>query len=85
VSGVSFVRSEGQRIRTRLPSLDGIRAVCIALVLGAHAARSIGFPDGWKAGASYVVNGPLGVPVFFALFGMFRWRGRQAKKDKYRL
>jgi len=27
----------------------------------------------------------LGVPAFFALFGMFRWRGRQAKKDKYRL
>ena len=69
MSGVSFVRSEGQRIRTRLPSLDGIRAVCIALVLGAHAARSIGFPDGWKAGASYVVNGPLGVTVFFVLSG----------------
>jgi ABC-type uncharacterized transport system involved in gliding motility auxiliary subunit len=27
----------------------------------------------------------LGVPVFFAFFGLFRWRGRQAKKDKYRL
>jgi hypothetical protein len=27
----------------------------------------------------------LGVPLFFAFFGMFRWRGRQTKKDKYRL
>jgi ABC-type uncharacterized transport system involved in gliding motility auxiliary subunit len=27
----------------------------------------------------------LGVPLFFAFFGLFRWRGRQAKKDKYRL
>ncbi len=27
----------------------------------------------------------LGVPFFFAFFGMFRWRGRQTKKDKYRL
>ena len=27
----------------------------------------------------------MGVPLFFAFFGMFRWRGRQTKKDKYRL
>ena len=27
----------------------------------------------------------LGVPLAFAFFGLFRWRGRQAKKDKYRL
>jgi hypothetical protein len=27
----------------------------------------------------------LGIPLFFAFFGMFRWRGRQQKKDKYRL
>jgi ABC-type uncharacterized transport system involved in gliding motility auxiliary subunit len=27
----------------------------------------------------------LGVPLFFGFFGLFRWRGRQAKKDKYRL
>jgi len=27
----------------------------------------------------------LGVPLFFAFFGLFRWRGRQAKKDQYRL
>lgn len=27
----------------------------------------------------------LGMPLFFALFGVFRWRGRQARKDQYRL
>jgi len=27
----------------------------------------------------------LGVPLLFAGFGVFRWRGRQAKKDQYRL
>lgn len=27
----------------------------------------------------------LGVPLFFAFFGLFRWRGRQSKKDQYRL
>jgi hypothetical protein len=26
-----------------------------------------------------------GVPVFFALFGFFRWRGRQARKGQYKL
>jgi ABC-type uncharacterized transport system involved in gliding motility auxiliary subunit len=26
-----------------------------------------------------------GIPLFFAFFGLFRWRGRQEKKDKYRL
>ena len=27
----------------------------------------------------------LGMPLFFAFFGLFRWRGRQSKKDQYRL
>jgi ABC-type uncharacterized transport system involved in gliding motility auxiliary subunit len=27
----------------------------------------------------------LGVPLFFGLFGVFRWRERNAKKDKYKL
>ena len=27
----------------------------------------------------------LGMPLFFAFFGVMRWRGRQAKKDQYRL
>lgn len=27
----------------------------------------------------------LGVPLFFAFFGVLRWRGRQSKKDQYRI
>jgi ABC-type uncharacterized transport system involved in gliding motility auxiliary subunit len=27
----------------------------------------------------------LGMPLFFALFGVFRWRGRQTRKDQYKL
>jgi ABC-type uncharacterized transport system involved in gliding motility auxiliary subunit len=27
----------------------------------------------------------IGMPLFFAAFGLFRWRGRQAKKDLYKL
>lgn len=27
----------------------------------------------------------LGVPLFFAFFGVMRWRGRQTKKDQYRI
>jgi len=69
VSEPVLVSSDGQRIGARLPSLDGIRAVCIALVLGAHGAQSIGFPERWKSAASYIVNGPLGVTVFFVLSG----------------
>lgn len=54
---------------TRLPSLDGIRAVCITLVVGAHARRSIGFPESWKTPSDYLFHGHLGVLVFFVLSG----------------
>jgi peptidoglycan/LPS O-acetylase OafA/YrhL len=64
-----FVPAEGQPNRTRLPSLDGIRAVCIALVIGAHAEKTVGFPDAWRNAASYLVNGALGVTIFFVLSG----------------
>jgi ABC-type uncharacterized transport system involved in gliding motility auxiliary subunit len=44
----------------------------------------------YKAARSKLQSGvqwtlTLGVPLFFGFFGLFRWRGRQAKKDKYRL
>jgi peptidoglycan/LPS O-acetylase OafA/YrhL len=64
-----FVTREGQPSRSRLPSLDGVRAVCIALVIGAHAEKTVGFPDRWRTAASYLVNGPMGVTVFFVLSG----------------
>jgi hypothetical protein len=27
----------------------------------------------------------LGMPLFFAFFGLFRWSGRKSKTDKYKL
>ena len=59
----------GARVSVVMPSLDGIRALCIALVVGAHAAQSMGFPDRWKPIASDVFDGSLGVTVFFVLSG----------------
>jgi len=52
-----------------LPSLDGIRAVCTALVIGCHAADSTGFPKSLKPASQYLFNGHLGVTVFFVLSG----------------
>lgn len=54
---------------TNLPSLNGIRALCIVSVLGAHACRSLGFPESWIEPSRYVFNGGLGVTVFFVLSG----------------
>lgn len=53
----------------RLPSLDGIRAACIALVVGAHAAHGGGFPPEWAPAARYLFSGELGVRAFFVLSG----------------
>ncbi len=46
--------------------------------------------DEYKAARGKLQSGvqwtlSLGVPLFFAFFGLFRWRGRQSKKDKYHL
>ena len=54
----------------KLPSLDGIRALCILLVIGAHATfHSVGFPVAWTRWVGYVVNAELGVRAFFVLSG----------------
>lgn len=52
-----------------LPSLDGIRAICIVLVLGDHAPYGDGFPSDWKNLWGYFFNGQLGVLSFFVLSG----------------
>jgi peptidoglycan/LPS O-acetylase OafA/YrhL len=56
----------------RIPSLDGLRAISIAMVLGEHAINAVYRPvakhdyEGpWKA----VFNGGLGVGVFFTISG----------------
>ena len=53
-----------------IPSLDGLRAIAVLLVLGCHIPPATpGFPDwlGWAR--TWVVPGNLGVELFFALSG----------------
>lgn len=61
---------QGDLDRARnIPSLDGLRAVSVLLVLFAHAAETRGFPDlGW---ARWIPErcGELGVKVFFVISG----------------
>jgi len=54
---------------SRIPSLDGLRAISIAMVLGGHAEVSQGFPETWSKVWPYFVNGNLGVKCFFVLSG----------------
>ena len=53
----------------RLPSLDGLRAVAILMVLGSHCQ----FAAGWQAGrfpyVFYLFDGELGVRIFFVISG----------------
>ena len=54
----------------RIPSLDGLRAVSILLVLLNHATES----SGWKPGTAFpwvdfVFNARLGVMLFFGISG----------------
>jgi peptidoglycan/LPS O-acetylase OafA/YrhL len=74
-----------------LPSLDGIRAICIALVVGFHAPRSEGFPPEWVPLWGYFFSS-FGVLVFFVLSGFLitlllineeRANGRIALKSFY--
>lgn len=52
----------------RLPSLDGLRAIAVALVLLAHAHRTDGFPAS-SVLASIGGIGAIGVDVFFVISG----------------
>ena len=53
----------------RIPSLDGVRAVAITLVIASHFAYTAAAP-GWFADTSDVLRlGALGVRVFFVLSG----------------
>jgi peptidoglycan/LPS O-acetylase OafA/YrhL len=52
----------------RIPSLDGLRAISIGLVLFAHLAGTDGFPVPYAIG-NYFHVGSLGVRVFFVISG----------------
>ena len=52
-----------------IPSLNGIRALCIILVIGSHANRAANFPLQIEHTWNYFFNGSLGVNIFFVLSG----------------
>lgn len=55
---------------SRLPSLDGWRAVSIALVLGMHSTRAADFPGQFTAAFYWMFDGDLGVRCFFLISGL---------------
>jgi peptidoglycan/LPS O-acetylase OafA/YrhL len=58
-----------QRGRSRLPSLDGLRAVAILLVLVSHCQYAAGFPAGSAPLLFMFFDGELGVRIFFVISG----------------
>ena len=53
----------------KLPSLDGWRALSIALVLGGHSTHIPDFPLRLKAAFEWLFDGDLGVRFFFLISG----------------
>ena len=54
---------------SRLPSLDGWRALSILLVLGAHSKFTAGFPPHLESLFNLIFDGDLGVRFFFVISG----------------
>src|ERR1700736_5409290 len=54
---------------TRLPSLDGWRALSILLVIGAHSQITAGFPPVLEPIFKWMFDGNLGVHCFFIISG----------------
>ena len=52
---------------SRIPSLDGLRSISVALVLVAHAALTSGFPE--QLSSYFRIGGQIGVRIFFVLSG----------------
>src|SRR5947209_8886292 len=66
---MSIIRAEPRWLsHGRVPSLDGLRALAILLVLLSHSARAPSFP--WPSDSLGLVHyGAVGVEVFFVLSG----------------
>src|SRR5689334_18369065 len=54
---------------SRLPSLDGWRAVSIAIVLGQHSRFTSKFPTALEPAFKYIFEGEMGVHFFFVISG----------------
>jgi peptidoglycan/LPS O-acetylase OafA/YrhL len=63
-----FGKSGTKHNERSIPSLDGLRALSIALVLLAHARRTRGFPA-WLSSPALTDHGALGVQIFFVISG----------------
>jgi peptidoglycan/LPS O-acetylase OafA/YrhL len=73
---------------TRLPSLDGWRALSIVLVLGAHTALTTGFPQRLEGPFHHLFDGHMGVRFFFVVSGLLiTWLmlGEERKTQKVNL
>ncbi len=57
------------RNSSRLPSLDGWRALSIIAVLGSHSTLVPGFPPDWIPLCQWIFDGGLGVRMFFVISG----------------
>lgn len=53
----------------RIKSLDGWRAIAIALVVFSHFPYATNFPDAWRRTWKIAFDGDLGVRIFFVLSG----------------
>lgn len=63
-------RSAGAMKRDHtIPSLDGLRALSILLVLGGHASLTANYPSSLARLSPYLLNAELGVRVFFVISG----------------
>lgn len=62
-------RARAESKSSRLPSLDGWRAISILLVLGAHTMHTSGFPQEQEALFKHAFDGHLGVRFFFVISG----------------
>lgn len=65
-----------------IPSLNGIRAVCIVLVLGSHTKFAPNFSKDFIYIWNHFFNGALGVTIFFVLSGFLITHLLIKEKDK---
>lgn len=70
----------------RLPSLDGWRAVSIALVVGSHCPETPGFPPALRPVFEWGLDGSLGVRFFFMISGfIISWLMLQEDRERGRV
>lgn len=73
-------------LQSRLPSLDGWRAISIVMVLGCHSALAVGFPAHLEKAFHHLFDGHLGVRFFFVISGMLiTWLMLMEERKKQRV